>query len=90
MEKVMGEQRVNWQNRIIEVTIEKNHFRKLAKQALRAIALNIHSKIFCKILIEKWWQTNEKKREIFRFCFKSRSRYMKKVANMCNRRWKNL
>ena len=90
MEKFMTEQRGNCLNRILEVIKEKNHFRKLAKQAFRTIYLSIHNRIFCEILFEKWWQINEKKTVMFYFCFTSRSRYKKKVAIMCSRRWKKL
>ena len=90
MSHFMSEQRESWLNRINELNDEKNRYKKLAKQALRSIMLNRHTKAFCSCLNRQWWSIETKLSIILKDCFTYGNRFMKKTANMCRRRWNYL
>ena len=82
----MCEQRESGLNRINEINDEKNRYKKLARQALRSIKLNRHTKAFCIVLNNQWWSIESKLSIILKDCFRYGNRFMKKTANMCRRR----
>lgn len=87
MKQFMGEQRDSWLNRINEVNAKKNHFKKLSQKALKTIAMNTNTKIFCSMLIRHWWNMEKQLSKLLKHCFVYGNRYMKKIANMTRRRW---
>ena len=90
MKQFMSEQRESWLNRINELNDEKNKYRKLAKQAIRAIKTNRYTKAFYSCLNKKWWPIEAKLSIILKKCFRYGNRFTKKTANMCRRRWNYL
>lgn len=90
MENFMEEQRGNWLHRLTEIQDENKRFKKLLRQDLISIKVGRNMKTFCKILLEKWWNMNGLLTKMLKFCFTSRNRHMKMIANMCKNKWRNI